>query len=45
MHKSTTDYKVVFKLTCEAVQSFFGQDRGLQGQLTDAELTGEWQVS
>lgn len=37
--------RVLGYLTCKAVQCLFGQDGGLQGQLTDAELAGEWQVS
>ena len=32
-------------LTGKRVHGFLGQDGGLQGQLTDAELTGEGQVS
>lgn len=31
--------------TCKGVQSFLGQDWRLEHQLTDAELTGERQVS
>lgn len=31
--------------TCKRLQRFLGQNRWLQHQLADAELTGEWQVS